>query len=182
MALGIPGDTVTAMLLGGLIIHGIQPGPLFFSQNTDIVYGIFAALIIANIAMIAILFFGMRFFIKILSIPRHLLLPIIVVLCAVGAFAENNRVFDMGALLFFGIMGYLLIKFKFPITPILLGFILGPIAEINLRRGLMATQGDFLPFITSPIPLAFWTIAILSIVFKIKKNYKQNQKEDVLNV
>ncbi|MDT8862144.1 tripartite tricarboxylate transporter permease [Alkalihalobacillus sp. MEB130] len=178
MALGIPGDTVTAMLIGGLVIHGIQPGPLFFSQNVDIVYGIFAALIIANIAMIIFLFFGMRFFIKILSIPRHVLLPIIIVLCAVGAFAENNRVFDMGALLFFGVLGYLLIKMKFPITPIILGFILGPIAELNLRRGLMATQGDFLPFLTSPIPLAFWSIAVIAIVLKVRKNYKK--KGDVL--
>ncbi|SDH86013.1 tripartite tricarboxylate transporter permease [Alteribacillus bidgolensis] len=178
MALGIPGDTVTAMLIGGLVIHGIQPGPLFFSQNTDIVYGIFAALIIANIAMIIFLFYGMKIFIKILSIPRHLLLPIIIVLCAVGAFAENNRVFDMGALLFFGILGYVLIKLKFPITPVILGFILGPIAETNLRRGLMATQGDFLPFLISPIPLLFWSIALLTVVLKAWKNYRG--KGDVL--
>ncbi|WP_340084306.1 tripartite tricarboxylate transporter permease [Siminovitchia sp. FSL H7-0308] len=173
MALGIPGDTVTAMLIGGLVIHGIQPGPLFFTQNTDIVYGIFAALIIANIMMIVLLFFGMRAFINILSVPRHLLLPIIIVLCAVGAFAENNRIFDMGSLLFFGVVGYLLIKAQFPITPIILGFILGPIAETNLRRGLMATQGDFLPFLTSPIPLAFWSVALITVLFKIWKSHKQ---------
>ncbi|GKV65917.1 MULTISPECIES: tripartite tricarboxylate transporter permease [unclassified Sporosarcina] len=184
MALGIPGDTVTAMLLGGLIIHGIQPGPLFFTQNTDVVYGIFAALIIANIAMVIFMLFGMKFFIKILSVPRHILLPIIIVLCGVGAFTENNRVFDMWVLLFFGLMGYVLIKLKFPITPILLGFILGPIAEINLRRGLMATQGDFMPFITSPIPLVIWILVIVSILFNIlknKKQKKQNVKGDVIN-
>lgn len=185
MALGIPGDTVTAMLLGGLIIHGIQPGPLFFAQNTDVVYGIFAALIIANIVMVVFLLFGMRFFVKILSVPRHILLPIIIVLCCVGAFAENNRVFDMWALLFFGLMGYMLIKLNFPITPILLGFILGPIAEINLRRGLMATQGDFIPFLTSPIPMVIWIFVVLSLGYNLLKNLKQKKeklKGEILNV
>lgn len=177
MALGIPGDTVTAMLLGGLVIHGIQPGPIFFAQNTDVVYGIFAALIIANIAMFIFLFYGMKFFVKVLSVPKHVLLPIIVVLCAVGAFAENNRVFDIAALLFFGLLGYALIKFKFPIPPVILGFILGPIAETNLRRGLMSTGESFVPFFTEPIPLVFWSIAVLSIGLKAWKNMKEKKKK-----
>jgi len=180
MALGIPGDTVTAMILGGLIIHGIEPGPLFFTENADVAYGIFAALFIANIFMVIFLFFGIRVFIIILNVPRHILMPIIIVLCVVGAFAENNRIFDMGALLFFGIIGYLLIKLKFPITPIILGFILGPIAETNLRRGLMSTQGDFMPFLTEPIPLVFWIVTLLSIILAILKNIKS--KGDELNV
>src|SRR5690606_19253662 len=91
MALGIPGDTVTAMLLGGLIIHGLTPGPLLFTQNGDVVYGIFVSLIIANIVMIFLLFLGMRVFVKLLSIPQYVLLPIILTLCAVGAFGVNNR-------------------------------------------------------------------------------------------
>ncbi|GGB39001.1 C4-dicarboxylate ABC transporter permease [Lentibacillus populi] len=175
MALGIPGDTVTAMLLGGLVIHGLQPGPIFFTQNTDIVYGIFAALIIANIAMLLFLIYGMRYFIRILSIPRHILLPIIIALCAVGAFAENNRVFDIWALLFFGILGYLLIKFKFPIAPVILGFILGPIAETNLRRGLQLTDESFWPFLTHPIAAVFWVIAIGSVVLKAWGNHKKKK-------
>ncbi|MBU8906471.1 tripartite tricarboxylate transporter permease [Desertibacillus haloalkaliphilus] len=177
MALGIPGDTVTAMLLGGLVIHGIQPGPLFFTSNTDIVYGIFAALIIANIAMLVFLFLGMRFFVKLLSIPKHILLPIILVLCVVGAFGVNNRLFDVWALLFFGVLGYLLIKLKFPLTPVILGFILGPIAETNLRRGLMQTQGDFLPFFTEPIAVFFFGVAIVSVGLKIWKNHRKKQTE-----
>lgn len=107
-------------------------------------------------------------------------MPIIIVLCVVGAFAENNRIFDMWALLFFGIIGYLLLKFKFPITPIILGFILGPIAELNLRRGLMTTQGDFLPFITQPIPMAIWIVTLIFVIFSIRNKYKR--KGDVLNV
>ncbi|EDL65579.1 tripartite tricarboxylate transporter permease [Bacillus sp. SG-1] len=177
MALGIPGDTVTAMLLGGLMMHGLQPGPLFFTQNVDIVYGIFAALIIANIAMIIFLFSGMRVFIKLLSIPKHILFPIIIVLCVVGAFGVNNRIFDIFALIFFGVLGFLLIKFKFPIAPVILGFILGPIAELSLRRGLMLTKGDFTPFIIDPIAAVFWIIAITSIVLKVVKSFRDNKAE-----
>jgi putative tricarboxylic transport membrane protein len=170
IALGIPGDTVTAMLLGGLIIHGIQPGPLFITQHADVVYGIFAALIIANIAMLLLMLGGMRIFVRLLSIPQHILLPIIVTLCVVGAFGVNNRMFDVGALLFFGILGYFLIKFKFPLAPVILGFILGPIVELNLRRGLMLSQGDFTPFLTQPISAFFLAIAALSVALKLWKS------------
>jgi putative tricarboxylic transport membrane protein len=172
VALGIPGDTVTAMLLGGLVIHGLQPGPLLFAQNGDVVYGIFASLLIANVFMLLFLLFGMRTFIRLLSIPKHILLPIILALCVVGAFGVNNRLFDAGALLFFGILGYIMMKAKFPITPLILGFILGPIAETNLRRGLQLTKGDFLPFLTEPIAAAFLLIALLSIIFNIVKSRK----------
>jgi putative tricarboxylic transport membrane protein len=175
ISLGIPGDTVTALLLGGLVIHGLTPGPLLFQNNGDIVYGIFAALIIANIAMIAILYFGMRIFTRVLSIPKYILLPIIMVLCVVGAIGVNNRLFDAGALLFFGVLGYLMLKFKFPVAPVILGFILGPLLETNLRRGLMYTKGDFLPFLTQPIAALFLGLALLSIILKVRDNYKKKK-------
>ncbi|MGJ9384115.1 tripartite tricarboxylate transporter permease [Salipaludibacillus sp. CF4.18] len=177
IALGIPGDTVTALLLGGLVIHGLTPGPLLFQDNGDVVYGIFIALIIANIAMIAFLYFGMRFFTRILSIPKYILLPIILVLCVVGAIGVNNRMFDAGALLLFGILGYLMLKYKFPVAPVILGFILGPLVETNLRRGLMYSQGDFLPFLTQPIAAVFLGLAALSIILKIRDNYKKKRKK-----
>lgn len=177
MSLGIPGDTVTAMLLGGLVIHGLTPGPLLFTQNGDVVYGIFVSLIIANIVMIFLLFLGMRAFVKLLSIPQYILIPIILTLCAVGAFGVNNRLFDVGSLLAFGIIGYILIKAKFPLTPIILGFILGPIAETSLRRGLMLSKGDFTPFLTEPIAAVFLIIAFLSIVIKGFKNVKKKKAE-----
>ncbi|MGO4887561.1 tripartite tricarboxylate transporter permease [Anaerobacillus sp. MEB173] len=178
ISLGIPGDTVTALLLGGLVIHGLTPGPLLFQNNGDVVYGIFAALIIANIAMIAFLYWGMRVFTRVLSIPQYILLPIIIVLCVVGAIGVNNRMFDAGALLFFGILGYMLLKFKFPVAPIILGFILGPLLETNLRRGLMYTKGEFLPFLTQPIAAVFLSLAVLSIILKIRDNYKKKKKAD----
>ncbi|WP_018922025.1 tripartite tricarboxylate transporter permease [Salsuginibacillus kocurii] len=178
IALGIPGDTVTALLLGGLMLHGLNPGPLLFEQSGEVVYLIFAALIVANVVMIVLLFFGMRFFIKLLSIPQHILLPIILILCVVGAFGVNNRLFDAGALVFFGILGYVLLKFKFPIVPVILGFILGPIAETNLRRGLMQTQGDFLPFLTQPIAATFLILALLSVLIKARQNFKNKERPE----
>jgi putative tricarboxylic transport membrane protein len=179
IALGIPGDTVTAMLLGGLVIHGIQPGPLFITQNPDIVYGIFAALLVANVVMLALMLGGMRIFVKLLSIPQHILLPIIITLCVVGAYGVNNRLFDVGALMFFGILGYLLMKFKFPLTPVVLGFILGPIAETNLRRGLMLSKGDFTPFLTEPIAAAFLAIAFISVALKVWQKTKKPKDIDM---
>jgi putative tricarboxylic transport membrane protein len=164
LTMGIPGDTVTAMLLGGLMIHGIMPGPLLFENSGDLVYGIFAALIVANFTMLFMEYFGMRIFVRLLKIPKHILLPIIISLCVVGSFGLNNRVFDVWSLLFFGFLGYGLEKWGFPLPPIILGFILGPIAETSLRRGLMLSEGSFVPFMTRPIAGAFLLVAILSVV------------------
>jgi putative tricarboxylic transport membrane protein len=177
LTLGIPGDTVTAMLLGGLMIHGITPGPLLFQTNGDLVYAIFAALIIANIVMLVMEFYGLRIFVRLLKIPRHYLLPTILGLCVVGAYGVNNRIFDVATILIFGVLGYVMEKFKFPLPPIILGFLLGPIAETNLRRGLMYSQGSFLPFITSPIAAVFLFIALFSAISSVRKNFKQAKKE-----
>ncbi|MGE4283157.1 MAG: tripartite tricarboxylate transporter permease [Clostridia bacterium] len=175
LTLGIPGDAVTAMLIGGLMIHGLMPGPMLFTTSGEIVYGIFAALIIANVAMIIIEFVGLRVFVRLLSVPKYLLLPIIFILCVVGAFGINNRIFDVWTLLFFGILGYLMIKFEYTSTPIILGFILGPIAETNLRRGLMMTNGSFIPFLTEPISATFLGIALISVVLSVRSNMKSSK-------
>lgn len=177
LSLGIPGDTVTALLIGGLMIHGLMPGPMLFRTNGDVVYGIFAALLVANIAMLIIEFFGIRVFVKLLRIPKYILLPIVISLCVVGAFALNNRVFDVWTLLIFGIIGYLIEKIDFPLTPIVLGFILGPILETNLRRGLMSSQGDLRPFFTEPISATFLILALISVLFTIYRNKQKEAKE-----
>src|SRR5699024_6628728 len=144
-------------------------------------YAIFAALIIANILMGLFIFFGMKGFIRLLSIPQPILLPIIVALCVVGAYGVNNRIFDVGALFFFGIIGYLMIKGGFPLTPIVLGFILGPILEENLRRGLMMSNGDFTPFLTEPIAATFLLLTLFSIIFTIFSTWKKYKKAKIQN-
>jgi putative tricarboxylic transport membrane protein len=176
LTMGIPGDTVTAMLLGGLMIHGLSPGPLLFTTSGPIVYGIFAALIVANFLMLGMEFFGMRLFVRLLRIPKMYMLPVIIALCVVGSYGLNNRVFDAWSLFFFGLVGFGLERFGFPLPPVILGFILGPIAETNLRRGLMLTQGDFLPFLTKPVAGLFLGIAAASIAWSAVKDVLRRRK------
>ena len=125
--------------------------------------------------MLGLEFFGLRAFVRLLKIPKHYLLPVIVSLTVVGAYGVNNRIFDVATILIFGILGYVMEKFKFPLAPIILGFILGPIAEINLRRGLMFSEGSFLPFITSPIAACFLIVALYSAVSSVIKNHKRSK-------
>lgn len=169
LTLGIPGDMATAMLLGGLMIHGLQPGPLLFVSQPAIIYGIFVAMLIANFMMLFEEFIGVRFFIKILKTPRHILLPIIFVLCIVGAFGLNNRVFDTLLVIVFGVVGYFFVKVKLPVAPFIMGFILEKILETNLRRAMMSSQGSWLPFITQPISCLFLAIAFGSLVWSVYK-------------
>jgi putative tricarboxylic transport membrane protein len=175
LTLGIPGDTVTAMLLGGLMIHGLTPGPLLFQNSGKIVYGIFAALLVANLVMLIMEFYGLRVFVKLLRIPKHILLPVILALCVVGAYGLNNRVFDVWTILLFGLLGYVLEKFKFPLAPIVIGFILGPMAETNFRRGLQFSNGSFTPFLTHPISVVFLGISVISIILTGYNNYKKRK-------
>ena len=151
------------------MIHGITPGPLLFRSEAVLVYGIFAALIVANIMMLIVEFVGIRAFIRILSVPKNLLLPIVCVFCVVGAFGTNNRVFVVAAMVVFGVIGYGMKKLNYPQPPLILGFILGPILETNLRRGLMRSQGSFIPFLTSPICCVFLIIAIFTLAMTIRK-------------
>lgn len=176
LTLGIPGDATTAMLLGALTLHGLTPGPLLFKNNGDIVYGIFAALLIANIVMLIVEYFGLKVFVKLLAIPKSVLMPIIIVLCVVGSFGLNNRIFDSATIIFFGLIGYLLQKFRFPLAPMILGFILGPIIETNLRRALMFSNGSLVPFITHPISGVFIGLTVLSMVLVVYKNIKGLKK------
>lgn len=143
LSIGIPGDAVTAVLLGALVIQGIQPGPLLFQNNIDVVSAIFISLVIANIFLLIFGLLAARHFAKILAVPRPVLLPMIVVLCVVGTYALNNVLFDVWVMLFFGLLGFLLSRFGVPKAPLILALILGPILEENLRRVLQLTGGDY---------------------------------------
>lgn len=176
LSLGIPGDGVTAMLLGGFMIHGLQPGPLLFTKAPNIVYSIFAACIIANVMMIVVEFLGLRGFVKLLSIPKNILMPIILVLCTVGAFATNSNMFDAKSIIIFGILGYVWSKFEIPVAPFILSFILGKQLELYLRRGLMLTKGDFFAFFGSPIAAVFMIVAIVVVVWTFVKAFRGPKK------
>lgn len=180
LTLGIPGDTVTAMLLGGLMIHGITPGPRLFVEHTSLVYGIFAALTLATVAMLFLEFYGLRVFVKLLSIPKYILLPVIFCLCGVGAYGLNSRTFDLWSVILFGIIGFGMSTFRIPIAPFILGFILGPMAETHLRRGLMLHKNSFAPLYTSPICMFFIGIALLSLGLTAYKQITRRRREELL--
>ena len=167
MTLGIPGDVVTAILLGGLIVHGLQPGPLLFINNKDVVGVIFIAFIISVIVMYFMEMGLMQVFIKLLKIPLNILFPIILMMCVIGTFTINNRLFDTWVLLTVGILGYLLINNGFPLPPIVLGYILGPIIESNFRTGIVSARGSVWPFFDSPIAVGLLIFGVLMLCWPL---------------
>ncbi|WP_138472716.1 tripartite tricarboxylate transporter permease [Poseidonocella sp. HB161398] len=172
LTLGIPGDAVTAILLGGLMVHGVQPGPLLFVTQSELVYAIFAAMTVSSVVMLLVEFFGIRIFVRLLAIPKHILLPVILVLCVIGAFGLSSRMFDAWTILVFGLLGYGFSKGGVPVAPFIIGFILGPMAETNLRRGLMLSDGNFLAFFANPIALAFLLMAVASLGWQLWRSLR----------
>lgn len=170
VALGIPGDGVTAVLLGGLMVHGIQPGPLLYINNPEIVYTLFGAIMLAALIVLVQQFFGMRLFPKILKIPYHFLYPLLIVLCFVGAFASTNTTFNFILLLAFAALGIFMDYAKFPNSPFILSFILGPMLENNLRKGMTYTDQGIIPFFTRPISGLLLLGAALSVVLPLVKD------------
>jgi putative tricarboxylic transport membrane protein len=162
LALGIPGDTVASILLGAFIMNNVQPGPLLFLTQGELVYGIFTSLIVASVAMATFMFALMPVFIRIVRTPKNVLMPLVVVMCFVGAFGLNNRAFDVWSMVMFGGLGFALRAFGFPLQPAVLGFILGPIVETNFYRALTASKGDYTEFLTRPIS---GTFLVLSMIF-----------------
>ena len=175
LALGIPGDIATALLLGALTLQGIQPGPLLFTSNPDLVFTIFASLILANFVMIILARCGMKVFVKLLSVSKAILMPAILVLCCVGAFSNGNNSFDIVMLGVFGIIGMVMQKFDFPIGPMIIGYIVGPMCELNLRRALVIGDGQFSYLFGSPIAIVFYALTILSIAMAVRRGIKANK-------
>lgn len=175
MAFGIPGDAVTAMMLGALIIHGIQPGPLLMENQPILANGVFISFFLAAFLMLAVQSFGIKIFLKINKIPFHYLVPIVLLLCVLGSFAVNNRIFDVWVLLLFGLIGYWMKVNKFPLPPFILGIILGPMIESNLRQAI-SLEPNLLVFFTRPISAVLIILAVLSMAYGIYSNNKSNKK------
>lgn len=175
LVLGIPGDGVTAMMLGGFLIHGLSAGPLLFVKNADVVYGIFAACIVCAFIMLVVEWTCIKGFVQVLKVPKHILLPLILVLCAVGAYATNNRIFDVQSIVLFGVIGYLYKKFSLPTTPFVLCFLVGNMTETYLRRGIM-TYKSFGAFFTRPIFDVFFFVAVGVMVWSVFKSVRDSKK------
>lgn len=174
IALGIPGSAVDAILLASLMVHGIAIGPRLIMDNPDLVYGMFIAMVVSSLMMLVICILSMRLFLRVTEIPKWLIVPAVIVCCVVGSFALNNRVSDLYLLGMIGLVGYVLRSLDYPLAPLVLGVILGPIAETNLRRALM-TDPDWTMFLTRPISLLFLVSAVLSVAWVVWK-YDRNKK------
>jgi len=172
LSLGVPGDAVTAVLLGAFVIQGLQPGPLLYREHLDVVYNVFASMLVANVAMLLVGMAGIRFFARIILVKREILNPVIFVLSLVGSFAMRQNIFDVGLTLAFGVLGWIMMRAKFPLSPILLALILGPMTEANLRRALTISQGDYSILVSRPIAIALFVLAALSLVVGILNQRK----------
>lgn len=179
LALGIPGDLTMAIMMGIFILHGIQPGPLMFEQNPVLVSSIYVALMIAAFMTLISQIFLCRWFTKISSIPQPILIPLVLTLCAVGAFALNNNLFDIWVLFFFGILGYLLLKSGVPLPPLILGVVLGETLENQLFRAL-ELDSNLSTFFTRPLSATFLFLTVASVLFSIYQGKKIKKKIPVL--
>ena len=174
LGLGIPGDAVAAIIMGAFMIQGLVPGPLIFQSHLDIIYAFFMALILANITNLFIGLVAIKFSRRLTKISKVMILPIVLILSFAGFYAINASFFDLKVTFLFGVLGYLMTKFGFPIAPMLIGFILGPMAELAIRQSLIISQGSVLIFFTRPIALAFVMITILTIIYTTIKNLRKS--------
>ncbi|AJY51815.1 tripartite tricarboxylate transporter permease [Halomonas sp. KO116] len=171
LALGIPGDLPMAIMMGVLILHGITPGPMMFEQNPVLVGAIYASLLIGAVVMVLCNLLLVRWFAKISLIPQQILVPVVLMLCAIGAYALNNNLFDIWVLFIFGIIGYLLWKAEVPLTPLILGVVLGDNLERQLFRALELNE-SWMTFLTRPLSALFLALAVASILFSLYQDRK----------
>jgi putative tricarboxylic transport membrane protein len=162
ITLGIPGSPTAAVMLGGLIIWGLQPGPMLFKENPEFVWGLIASMYTGNIIGVLLVLAFVPLFASILKIPFAILTPLIVVVCAIGSYAVHSSMIDVWYMLIFGVVGYVFKKLDYPLAPLVLALVLGDLAENALRQSLIMSQGSLLIFFNRPIA---GVITALAIVF-----------------
>ena len=163
MSLGIPGDAVMALILGALIIQGIQPGPQLISQHADLFWGLIASFWIGNVLLVLLNVPLIGLWVKLLQVPYRYLFPAALFFIAVGVYSTNNSLFEIGEVLVFGLLGWIFAALDFQVAPILLGYVLGPMVEENFRRALLLSRGDMLVFIQRPISGSFIAVCTLMV-------------------
>lgn len=176
LGLGIPADPAVAIILGGLMIQGIAPGPLLLSSKPEVVFSIYILFGISYILVTCILLFGLRAFVRALLIPPQIMALGILVMCVVGSFAIRNTLFDVGAMMVVGLIGYILMKVRIPVTPVVLGLILGPILERESRTAMVMSEGDLSIFYTSVPSVLFLGLAGLVIGLHAVSSWRGSQK------
>ena len=168
LSLAVPGSAPAAVLLAAMWLHGVRPGPLLMFEFPNYIWEVTAMMIMASFASLIISLSFVRAQVKILLVPRAVLMPIVFVLCVIGSFAINVRIFDIWVMLGFGILGYTMRNYNYPAAPLVLGVILGDMADVNMRRALIRTAGDITPFFTRPISLVLLSLVLLTIISRME--------------
>ena len=176
LSLGIPGDPATAIVLSGLLIHGLIPGPMLFIEHPAQIYGVYISIIIAYLAVLAIQVFGIRFFVRVLQIPAHLLGIGIIVMCGLGAFAIRNSVFDVYTMGVIGLGAYMLMLARIPVIPVILGLVLGPTLEREFRTAMILSEGKLDIFYTSPAAMLFFALAASIFILKGVSMFREKKQ------
>ncbi len=167
LALAVPGSAPAAVLMAAMIIHGVQPGPLIMAQNPQFVYDIVAMMLFATLGIFVFGIALVRPLLKVLQIPREIIMPIVFVLCVIGSYAIAQRLFDVWTMLAFGVIGFVLRRYDYPMAPFVLGIVLGDILDKSLRRGLVLSDGDLTPFLTRPISALMFAICAVTVLMNI---------------
>jgi TctA family transporter len=177
LTLGIPPNAVMALMVGAMTIHNIQPGPQVMTSNPQLFWGLIASMWIGNLMLVVLNLPMIGLWIKLLTIPYRLMYPAILVFCCIGIFSLQNNVFDIYLTVLFGILGYVFAKLKCEPAPMLLGFILGPMMEENLRRAMLLSRGDATVFFTRPISAVMLSITALMLVIMVLPAVRGKREE-----
>ncbi len=167
LTLGIPGSPTAAVLLGGLLIWGLQPGPLLFTEQKDFVWGLIASMYLGNIVGLIVVLTTVPWWAAILRIPFSIIAPVIVVICVVGAYTVHNKPFDISMMMVFGVIGYTFKKLKYPLAPLVLALVLGDMAESSFRQSILISQGSLTVFWSSPLAASITTLALVMLVWPL---------------
>ncbi|MBN2570140.1 MAG: tripartite tricarboxylate transporter permease [Deltaproteobacteria bacterium] len=177
ITLGIPGSGSTAILLGGFMLHGMNPGPLLMTDSPELIYTIYVGFFIAEFFMLAIGLFGIPLWVRLISLRSSTLTPLILGVSLIGSYALGNSTFDVIMAVFFGALGYIMRRFGFPLAPAVLAIVLGFIIEANYRRALSITGGDHMIFLTNPISLVLLLLALATFVIPAVRSYRRKRRK-----
>jgi putative tricarboxylic transport membrane protein len=173
LTLGIPGSPTAAVLLGGLMIWGLQPGPMLLVERKDFVWGLIASMYLGNVVGLLVVLTTVPFWAAFLRIPFSVIAPVIVVICAVGAYTVHSSMFDVVMMLVFGVVGYLFKKLKYPMAPLVLALVLGDMAEASFRQSMLLSQGSLAIFWSNPLVGSIAGLAIVMLVWPLLSSFKR---------
>jgi putative tricarboxylic transport membrane protein len=179
LSLGIPADAGTAIILGGLLVHGLQPGPLLFQTSLDVIYGMYVTIVVSWIVILLVQVAGIRVFVRVLRVPRHLLGVCILVLCGIGSYALRNAIFDVYLMAVVGLLGYALQRVRIPLAPVLLGLVLGRTLEQQYRTALILSDGSYSIFVQSPVAAVFLALTLLVVGWQVWSSLRRRPDDEV---